>query len=69
MEPLAVSPKQAFDALGIGNTKGYELINSGQLEAIKIGRATRIVWTSVKQLVADAPRNLDQRVSKRRPAD
>lgn len=55
-EPVAVSPKVAFAAIGVGNTKGYELINGGQLEAIKIGRATRITWASVKQLVASAPR-------------
>lgn len=56
MEPVTVRPKVAFDALGVGVTKGYELINSGDLEAIKIGRATRITWESVKRLVATAPR-------------
>lgn len=55
-EPMAVSPKVAFDAIGVGNTKGYELIKDGHLEAIKIGRSTRIVWDSVKRLVASAPR-------------
>lgn len=55
-EPVVVSPKVAFGAIGIGNTKGYELVNSGQLDAIKIGRATRITWESVKRLVATAPR-------------
>jgi excisionase family DNA binding protein len=55
-EPVAVPPKIAFAAIGVGNTKGYELINSGQLEAIKIGRATRITWDSVKRLVEVAPR-------------
>ena len=56
LEPVTVKPKQAFDALGVGTTKGYELINSGDLDAIKIGRATRITWTSVKLLVENAPR-------------
>ena len=56
MEPLTVRPKVAFNAVGVGITKGYELINSGDLEAIKIGRATRITWESVKRLVANAPR-------------
>lgn len=55
-EPLAVAPKTAFAALGVGHTKGYELINSKELEAIKIGRSTRITWESVKRLVASAPR-------------
>lgn len=56
MEPVAVSPKVAFAAIGVGNTKGYDLINSGDLEAVKIGRATRITWASVQSLIANAPR-------------
>lgn len=55
-EPLAVSPKTAFAAIGVGNTRGYELINEGSLEAFKIGRSTRVTWSSVKQLVHEAPR-------------
>jgi hypothetical protein len=49
-EPVAVAPKVAFDALGIGNTKGYELLNSGELESFYIGRSRRVVWQSVKRL-------------------
>lgn len=55
-EPLAVSPKVAFAAIGVGNTRGYELINDGSLEAFKIGRSTRVTWASVKLLVEGAPR-------------
>ena len=55
-EPLAISPKQAFASIGVGTTKGYELIGSGDLEAIKIGRATRITVASIKRLVENAPR-------------
>jgi hypothetical protein len=55
-EPLAVPPKVAFAAIGVGNTRGYELINQGSLEAFKIGRSTRITWESVKRLVESAPR-------------
>ena len=55
-EPLAVSPKVAFAAIGVGNTRGYKLINDGSLEAFKIGRCTRITWSSVKRLVDLAPR-------------
>ena len=55
-EPLAVPPKIAFAAIGVGNTRGYELINEGSLEAFKIGRSTRVTWDSVKRLVEAAPR-------------
>lgn len=51
MEPLLLPPKAAFAAIGVGTTKGYELINAGKLEAVKIGRATRIKVSSLKSLV------------------
>jgi hypothetical protein len=56
MNPIAVTPKVAFAAIGVGNTKGYELIGSGKLEAVKIGRATRVIWSSVEQMIETAPR-------------
>lgn len=52
MEPISVPPKVCFDALGVGVTKGYELINSGELEAYKVGRATRITTASMRAYVA-----------------
>ena len=52
MEPIAIPPKDAFAAIGVGVTKGYELINSGELETFKIGRATRITTASVRAFVA-----------------
>jgi hypothetical protein len=33
-EPLAVSPAKAWNLLDIGNTRGYELIKSGELESL-----------------------------------
>lgn len=59
MEPIAVPPKVAFAAIGVGITKGYSLINSGQLEAVKLGRSTRVTWASVKRLIDSAPRVTD----------
>lgn len=52
MEPLAIPPKDAFAAIGVGITKGYELINSGELETFKIGRSTRITTASIRGYVA-----------------
>ncbi|RIV75665.1 helix-turn-helix domain-containing protein [Pelagerythrobacter aerophilus] len=58
MEPLALAPKDAFAAIGVGVTKGYELINAGELQTFKIGRATRVTTESVRAYVA---RRLEQR--------
>lgn len=52
MEPVAVSPKGACRALDYGMTKLYELINNGELEAYKDGRATRITTASIRGYVA-----------------
>lgn len=52
MDPVAVRPKDAFAAIGVGVTKGYELIGSGELDVIKIGRATRITVQSINAMVA-----------------
>lgn len=52
MEPLAVSPKDAFAAIGVGVTKGYELINSGELESFMLGRSRRVTTESVRAFVA-----------------
>lgn len=51
LEPVAVSPKGACRALDYGLTKIYDLINAGELEIFKDGRATRITTESIKSYV------------------
>jgi excisionase family DNA binding protein len=52
LEPLAVAPRQACLLLGIGNTRLYELIGNGELEAYNEGRARRITMASIRARVA-----------------
>jgi len=52
VEPLAVAPKDAFAAIGVGVTKGYELLAQGELQSFKVGRATRITTASIRDFVA-----------------
>lgn len=40
--PLAYSVREAAQALSIGRTRVYELISTGQLHAVKLGRRTLI---------------------------
>ncbi|WP_205821054.1 DNA-binding protein [Methylobacterium nonmethylotrophicum] len=40
---------------GFGRTTTYEFLNSGRLEAIKLGRSTRIKRESADALVASLP--------------
>lgn len=48
-------PAEAQRILGIGRTKLYELLGSGQLRAVKIGRSTFVLQDSIDQLLSSAP--------------
>jgi hypothetical protein len=58
MEPLAVTPKAAWSMLGVGKTKGWELVARGDLKSFKVDGATRITTASIRSFVT---RQLDQR--------
>ncbi len=51
VEPLCVRVNDAARMIGVGRTKLYELISSGELETVKIGKATRITTASLYDLV------------------
>jgi len=51
LKPLAVSPSEAFQMLGVGNTYGYELIAAGELETYKDGRLRRITVRSIEKRI------------------
>lgn len=42
MTPLLHAPESAAERLQCGRTKVYELMNSGELESVKVGRLRRI---------------------------
>ncbi|MEO7656512.1 MAG: helix-turn-helix domain-containing protein [Sphingomicrobium sp.] len=48
---LSVRVGDASRIIGIGRTKLYELIKAGDLETVKIGRATLITMRSLRQLI------------------
>jgi excisionase family DNA binding protein len=51
VEPLVVSPRIAWQMLGCGNTRGYELLAAGELETYKDGRSRKITVASIKRYV------------------
>ena len=51
MEPLAVTPKEAFAAIGVRHTKGWELIANNDLETFTVGRARRVTTASIRRFV------------------
>jgi len=50
---------EVAEVLSVGRTKVYELINSGQLDAAKVGRATRVTRSSIVRFLSEL--NTDDR--------
>lgn len=51
MTKLAISVAEFCEAVGVGRTKTFELINDGTLDTLKIGRRTLIKMSSVEALL------------------
>jgi excisionase family DNA binding protein len=54
MDPITVTVEGARKALGLGNTKIYELIGQGKLKTVKVGRRTLVKIDSIRALVDQA---------------
>ena len=46
---------QTLETLGIGLTKFYELLNTGYIKAIKIGKRTLVPQDSINAYLANLP--------------
>jgi len=51
VEPICVRINDAARMIGVGRTKLYELIATGEVETVKIGTATRVTTASLRALV------------------
>ena len=54
--PIMVRIEGAVQLTGIGRTRLYELIGSGAIESVKIGRSRHIIVASLIRFVGDLPR-------------
>jgi hypothetical protein len=52
LKPLTVTVKVAREVIGTGATKMWELIREGEVETIKIGRRTLVIFASLENLIA-----------------
>jgi excisionase family DNA binding protein len=50
LEPLTVRIATAVQLTGISRSRLYELIETGELETVKVGRSTLIPYRSLKSL-------------------
>lgn len=55
--PDIMSISDLRSALGIGRTKAYELVSSGEIRSIKVGKAIRIPKTSLLDYVKERSYN------------
>ena len=51
IEAFAVPAKKAAPAIGVGMTRLYQLINAGEIESYRDGKARKIVVASLKAYV------------------
>ncbi|MEO7680659.1 MAG: helix-turn-helix domain-containing protein [Sphingomonas sp.] len=50
-DPISVRIAMAVRLTGISRSRLYELIQAGDLETVKIGRSTLVLFRSLKRLV------------------
>ena len=50
-DPICVRVNEAARMIGVGRTKLYEMIAAGEVETVKLGKATRITTASLHDLV------------------
>jgi excisionase family DNA binding protein len=51
IERLLLRPEEAREILGLGRTKIYQLISSGQLPIVRIGGSVRIPMDELKEWI------------------
>ncbi len=50
LKPITVTINIGSEVSGLGRTKLYELINSGKIKTIKVGKRRLIVYSSLEAL-------------------
>lgn len=53
---IGFSIKETKEQLSIGHTRLYELLGSGELTAVKLGRRTIVTAESLNRFIAQLPR-------------
>lgn len=51
MQPLTVTVQKTRELTGLGSTKIFEMLASGQLTRVKVGRRTLITTESIRALI------------------
>jgi hypothetical protein len=54
--PITVTVQRAKKISGLGNTKLWELISDGRLEAVRVDRRTLVTYRSLERLLKPSQR-------------
>lgn len=49
-KPITVTVESALRMSGLGRTKLYELIGSGKIKTVRVGRRRLVVYSSLEEL-------------------
>ena len=52
MSKILYTVEETANILSLGRTVVYQLLASGELESVKVGRARRVLYTSIENFVA-----------------
>jgi excisionase family DNA binding protein len=55
VKQLLVTTKDAWQSLGIGRTRFFEILSEGQIHAVRLGRRTLIPVTELEKFAAALP--------------
>lgn len=61
MNKLLLTPESAAEVLSVGRTKVYQLLASGELRSVRIGKCRRVPMSAVVELVERLGVETDQR--------
>ena len=53
--PVILTPAEVMDILGVGKNTVYRLLNSGELQGLRIGRSWRISEDILKEFIGAFP--------------
>jgi len=52
LSKILYTVEETANILSLGRTVVYQLLASGELESVKVGRARRVLYTSIENFVA-----------------
>ena len=55
MKQLLVTTKDAWQSLGIGRTRFFEILRAGDIQAVRLGRRTLVPVTELERFAAALP--------------